>query len=107
MLRSMPPLMLPYREPAEDEEAKLDAAEVDGFRRAIAAQKRRQNLRVVLYALGCAAALAITGWILARRSERTIGLERRRGCHEIVDMRFEDGEMRSNRVLVCPDAGAK
>jgi hypothetical protein len=53
--------------------------------------------------------VALTGWILARRGDRTIGLERRRGCHEVVEMRFEEGELRSKPVRVCPerDSGSR
>lgn len=97
---------MPYRGAAENEEEKLDAAEVEGFRMAIAAQKRRQNARVVLYVIGCLAGLALAGWILFVRGQRTTGMRSRPGCHEVYEMTFVEGEARRRRVLVCDDDDA-
>jgi hypothetical protein len=93
-----------YREPAEDEEAKLDAAEVDAFRKRMAGAADRQRLRVFAWTLGgLAAFLVMLGCFITtwnRRPPRP-----RDECHHAATFHDVDGVLTRQDILVCPDAG--
>jgi hypothetical protein len=79
-----------YREPAENEEAKLDLEEIAAFERVIARQKRAQYIRVAGYVLACACAFATIGFVLLLRGERTAGWQHRPDCHVVMHMTVDN-----------------
>jgi hypothetical protein len=94
----------PYREPAENEEAKLDAEEIASFERAIAREQARQRRRVVVIVLACFAALGGIALVLSLRAKRTAA-QRDALCRPVIVMHVENGVLlREDRIDCSPPA---
>jgi hypothetical protein len=87
----------PYREPAEDEQAKLDAEEIARFERMIAREKAWQHRRVAVIALACLAALGGVAVVFSWSAKRTKN-PRSALCHTVRVMHDD-----ANGVLVGED----
>jgi hypothetical protein len=93
-----------YREPAEDEEAKLDAAEVDAFRQKLARDAARAQLRGYAVLLGSLAVAALA--IAAMFAFMDVPSPRpHQDCHHAARFHDENGVLTREDILVCPDAG--
>ena len=99
--------MMAYREPAENEEAKLDAAEVEALRHALAHGEKQARWRALLIVTGLAlVAAGIFGAALYMAGHPHP--EHRETCHYAYSMHVrDDGQVDRTPYLVCPDAGAK
>jgi hypothetical protein len=94
-----------YRQPAEDEEAKRDAAEVEVLRRVLARGEKQARWRAVLIVVGLAlVAAAIFGAALYMAGHPHPA--HREECHYAYSMHVrDDGEVDRKPYLVCPDGG--